>query len=226
MRFRFGDCVLDTERRELERDGEGVRLSPKAYRLLALLVEHRPRALSKEELHEGVWQGVHVSDKSLSNLVSELRAAIGDHSPDERMVRTVHGFGFAFDAPAVVLAGAVPDLEGGSSCWLVWGERAIPLAPGESVLGRDPRAVAGCGDPHLSRRHARITVREDAALLEDMGSRNGTWHNGSRLVAPVQLEDGDEIRVGPLVLRFRSSSVDASTASWESWEAKPRAGGS
>jgi DNA-binding winged helix-turn-helix (wHTH) protein len=223
MRLRFGSCVLDTERRELERDGAAVRLSPRAYRLLALLVEHRPRALSKEELHEGVWQGVHVSDKNLSNLVSELRAAIGDHSPDERIVRTVHGFGFAFDAPAVVLAGAAPAIESGSGCWLEWGERTIPLAPGESVLGRDPRAVAGCSDPRLSRRHARITVREGAALLEDMGSRNGTWHNGSRVVAPVHLGDWDEIRVGPLLLRFRTGPADTSTASWWSGGAKPRA---
>lgn len=49
MRVAFGDCVLDSETRELTRDGQAVHLSPKSFRLLELLLVERTRALSNEE---------------------------------------------------------------------------------------------------------------------------------------------------------------------------------
>src|SRR4051812_29003910 len=51
MRVRFANCVLDTEMRQVLRDGAPVHLSPKAYELLKVLAEARPRALSKDELY-------------------------------------------------------------------------------------------------------------------------------------------------------------------------------
>lgn len=51
-------------------------------------------------------------------------------------------------------------------------------------------------DDRVSRRHARITTTDDGALLEDLGSRNGTALNGERITSPAPLKVGDEITVG------------------------------
>ncbi len=98
MRQRFGRFVFDTGSRELTRDGVVVSLQPKAYRLLEVLLEARPSALSKPQLHDLVWPDVHVSDASLSRLMSELRSALGEPGREGGFVRTIHGFGYAFAA--------------------------------------------------------------------------------------------------------------------------------
>jgi pSer/pThr/pTyr-binding forkhead associated (FHA) protein len=81
------------------------------------------------------------------------------------------------------------------------------------VLGRDDRAAVWIADPGASRRHARILVDGTTAILEDLGSKNGTSCNGKSVTAPVTLQDGDEIRIGKVTLQFRSVSVNAPTAS-------------
>ncbi|MEO6260605.1 MAG: winged helix-turn-helix domain-containing protein [Thermoanaerobaculia bacterium] len=101
--FRF-----DTEARHLARGNESVPLTPLAYRLLQILLERRPDALSKEELHERLWPGTYVSDANLANLISDLRRAFGDDG--RTIVRTIHRFGYAFGAEATDVA-RTPHLE-------------------------------------------------------------------------------------------------------------------
>src|SRR5438552_6779078 len=96
MRSEFGDCVFDPERRELTRDGSVVHAGPKLLRLLELLLDARPRALTKDEIHQSLWSGTFVSDATLTSLVAELRAAIGDEARTPRLVRTIHGYGYVF----------------------------------------------------------------------------------------------------------------------------------
>jgi DNA-binding winged helix-turn-helix (wHTH) protein len=69
----FGDYVLDVDGRELTRRGERVALSPKAFELLAILVTHRPKALSKSALQDHLWPKTFVVEKNLANLVAEIR---------------------------------------------------------------------------------------------------------------------------------------------------------
>jgi DNA-binding winged helix-turn-helix (wHTH) protein len=94
MALQFGEFVADPEQRQLLRKGQPVHLSPKALQLLLILLEAAPRALSKRELQEQIWPDTFVSEASLANLISELRRAIG--GPDDTFIRTVHGFGYAF----------------------------------------------------------------------------------------------------------------------------------
>ena len=95
-RWRFGDFVLDLEARELTRAGTPVSLSPKAFQLLGLLVQSHDKALSKTELQDRLWPGTFVVEKNLTNLVSEIREALGDDPAHPRFIRTVHRFGYAF----------------------------------------------------------------------------------------------------------------------------------
>src|SRR5262245_40061063 len=98
MTITFGDCRLDLGARRLFRGALEVHLSPKAFDLLKALVENRPRALSKTELLKCVWPGTFVSDASLARAVSEIREGVCDSAHDPRVVRTVHGYGYAFVA--------------------------------------------------------------------------------------------------------------------------------
>lgn len=65
----------------------------------------------------------------------------------------------------------------------------------ELVVGREPVCGIVVADRQVSRYHARFTRREDGVLLEDLGSKNGTYLNGKRVEEPVLLQDGDLVQV-------------------------------
>jgi DNA-binding winged helix-turn-helix (wHTH) protein len=213
MRVQFGDCVLDSETRELTSLGERVHLSPKAFRLLELLLERRPKALSKEELHGLLWPRTFVSDTALTTLVKEARAAIGDKGRAPRFVRTVPAFGYAFSGEV-----RRENVRSGISCRLVGQGSEVTLAEGDNILGRGDDSVLWLDDETVSRRHARIRVGEGKALLEDLSSKNGTFLRGERLEGPAELQDGDEFCVGVVPLRFRRYRTPDSTRSVTSRE--------
>ncbi len=96
MAVAFGDFELDQGRRQLLRSGQPVSLEPKAYELLRLLVERRPRALSRAQIRDVVWPGTFVSESTLGVVVNSIRQALDDDARQPRFVRTVHGFGYAF----------------------------------------------------------------------------------------------------------------------------------
>ena len=211
MQVHFGEWRLDPDARQLFRVNEPVHVSPKAFELLKLLVEHRPQALSKTDLHAAIWPATFVSEASLAQLVSEIRAAIGDNAHEPRFLRTVHGFGYAFacDAPDPRALPKPPAT--GVTYWLRLVSRDIQLCEGENVLGRDPAATVGLESLRISRYHARIVLTGDEAILEDLGSKNGTYLRGEQIAAPARLQDGDEIRVGPFSLTFHVSGPGAAT---------------
>ena len=96
----FGDFALDQERRQLLREGQPVRLEPKVYELLGLLIERRPKALNKAQIRDVLWPGTFVSESALAGLVTDLRAVLDDDPRQAKYIRTVHGFGYAFCAEA------------------------------------------------------------------------------------------------------------------------------
>jgi DNA-binding winged helix-turn-helix (wHTH) protein len=213
--FRFDTFVLDEGSRQLLRGGREVHLSPKAFDLLLHLIRTRPRALSKTELHQRLWPGTFVTDASLGMLVTEIRSALGDQARQSRFVRTVHRFGYAFDATVTELpetaarAAASADVV----CLLVSSSRQIRLGPGENLVGRDPRAAVWLDSPGISRHHARITVDVSRVVLEDLGSKNGTHVRGQLVTGPTVVTDGDEIRFGSTGVTFRLWTSPGSTAS-------------
>ena len=206
MRIRLANCIFDRETRELLVDGAPRGLSPRAFQLLDLLLEKRPQALAKAELMDRLWPGEFVSESSLPRLVAELRAALGDDAKEPRFIRTLHTFGYAFVAAETPLPGGE-----GPPCRLIWGERQIHLLPGENLVGRDAEARVAIDLGRVSRRHARIVVSGERVVLEDLASKNGTFVGGCRVADPVELQDGDEIGVGPAILVFRRSLSSMTT---------------
>jgi DNA-binding winged helix-turn-helix (wHTH) protein len=213
MRFRFGECVLDSDTRQLSVRGKAVHLSPKAFQFLEFLLEKRPKALSKAEIHERLWPGTFVSDGTLASLLAEVRSATGDSAQESRFVRTIHRFGYAFSGIAEELRGGVSKVGGPKPIYrLIWGTREISLGVGENLLGGDEDSVVFIDDGLVSRRHARIVIDETGAVLEDLGSKNGTYLRGKRIEAPRKLADGDQVKIGPASMTFRVFKQTASTA--------------
>jgi DNA-binding winged helix-turn-helix (wHTH) protein len=208
MSVRFGRFTLDGSSRELRAGGRLVSLSPKAFDLLALLLTERPRALSKAELRDRLWPDTFVGETSLPRVIGEIRRALGDRRDEPSFVRTVQRFGYAFVGAVEGDAGAAGPGPAGNGlqtgCALLWGERIVPLAAGENLLGRGPECVLRIPSGLVSRHHARIVVNGERATLEDLGSKNGTLHGGRRVEGDVELKDGDEIRIGPALLVFCS----------------------
>jgi DNA-binding winged helix-turn-helix (wHTH) protein len=204
MRLRFADCVIDTELRELTRSGRPVPLPPRTFRLLEVLAERRPRPVAHSELRALLWGDVLAGGTRLARVVNEARAAIGDEARSGRLIRTVHRFGYAFCAPAIEERGGTEP----AACALQWGVRLVPLAKGENVIGRDPQALVSLASRDVSRRHARITVAGESVVLEDLGSRNGTYLGEARITGPTPLQNGDRIGVGPVLLIFRALGAE------------------
>ena len=206
MRVAFGSFTFNSETRELLDSGRRLHLSPKAFDLLQVLLEQRPKVVSKMELHERVWAGAFVGDANLSVAVAELRQVLGDDSREGRLIRTVHRVGYAFSGDAIDLTSPTADRKFYSRSWLSWHDRALRLAEGENVVGRDPRCDVWVDASGVSRRHARIVLAEGGATIEDLGSSNGTFLRGQRVTAPRELTDGDELELGSAALTFRSWS--------------------
>jgi DNA-binding winged helix-turn-helix (wHTH) protein len=208
MRLRFADCVFDPDTREVFRAGKPVHVSPKAFGLLSALIERRPKAISKDELQQLLWPDAFVSEANLPNLVAELRDALNDDAHQPRIIRTVPRFGYAF----VAESSKTGPLASAPAFRLIWGDREIALQPGENVIGRDDTATLWIDDSLVSRRHARIVIDESGAVLEDLGSKNGTLLNGQRIHSPAKLADEDRITIGPASVVFRVFRQTASTA--------------
>lgn len=208
MRARFGDVVIDTDSRQLWRNGASVHVSLKAFDLLSLLIRHRPVAISKSDIQEHLWPSTFVTEGNIASLIAEIRAAIGQTAQARGVIRTIHRFGYAFDADLheeeaagahpvrYVLAGEVGD---------------YPLADGVNVIGRDQYAEVRLDFTTVSRQHARVLVNEEGVFLEDLQSKNGTYVRETKVSCAVLLGEGDQIRVGAVMLTFKRVHPSATT---------------
>jgi adenylate cyclase len=100
--YRFADAELDTERYELRCQGVLRPVEPQVFDLLRYLVENRDRTVTKDELHEAIWQRRIVSESALSSRIKAARQAVNDTGNDQKIIRTLHGRGFRFVAPVEV----------------------------------------------------------------------------------------------------------------------------
>lgn len=104
MRFRFENHELDSELRELTRDGVAISVQPQVFDLLLFLVEQRDRVLSKDDLVARVWGNRPISDSALNSRINAVRKALGDDGKAQRLIRTVPRKGFRFVGDCVKVA--------------------------------------------------------------------------------------------------------------------------
>src|SRR5215471_235112 len=98
MQFSFREYSLDTDRRELSRGSTPIAVEPQVFDLLAYLVQHRDRVVTKDDLLEAVWGGRTVSGSALTTRINAARRAIGDTGEAQRLIRTLPRKGVRFIA--------------------------------------------------------------------------------------------------------------------------------
>jgi DNA-binding winged helix-turn-helix (wHTH) protein len=193
VRVSFGEFILDSGERQLLRGDTPVHLTGKAFQLLALLIAERPKVIAKKEIYDVLWPNVYVQEANIKNLIAELRTAIG-----KDVIRTQRGVGYAFTEDAREEISLTR-----SRFSVVINGVAYALREGRNVIGRDPAAHIRLDLAAVSRRHAAINIHGEEAVVQDLGSRNGTWLNGEKLEAARPLRPGDEIRIAQTAIRFQ-----------------------
>jgi TolB-like protein len=211
--FRFGDHVLDIERRELRRGAERVALEPQVFDLLVYLVRNRERVVSKDDLIEGVWGGRIVSDSALTTRLNAARKAVDDSGTVQRLIRTVQRRGVRFigevseddelPAPVEVAPAATP---------LIAARLSIVVLPFVN-LSNDPEqeyftdGISGDLMTDLSRipdmlvisRYTAFTYRDKPVDIKQIGRELGVRYalegevqrSGTRIRVTAQLIDAE-----------------------------------
>jgi DNA-binding winged helix-turn-helix (wHTH) protein/tetratricopeptide (TPR) repeat protein len=205
----FGDCRLDTARRELRRAGTPVQLSPKAFDCLTHLIEHRDRAVGRDELVAAVWGATEATDAQVGQAVLKARRAVGDSGDDQQWIRTMPRFGYRWISDVAVeelalgtriaSAIAVPSSASDSS-----GAVASELPPAASDVSVSVAAVQS------ARTNVTLRVLVLAFVLTafagvviwrllhpsdtglNTGSIDAATHGDAIAVMPVDVNAGDE----------------------------------
>jgi len=195
--FRLGEWVVEPQFGRLTRGGTTVGLEFKVMEVLLCLARRSGTLVIRQDLIDAVWATEYVSNNTLTHAIAELRSALGDDAKNPSYIETIHRRGYRLLADVADQEDTDPDDSPETSCYYVLtGDRRVPLRDGENLIGRVPWATITVDEPQVSRRHARILVDGSTAVLEDLGSKNGTYLNGRPAEAPTPLSDGDRIGLG------------------------------
>lgn len=220
MTYVFADCRFDVESRTLERGDESLHLTPKAFEVLRLLIEARPRVVTKAELMSQLWPETFVTESNLPILVGEVRHAIADDTKASRLIKTHHAVGYAFIGDVKTLASR--SAESGDAAplaVLTIGRRRVVLFAGENVIGRDLGVDVRLNDLSVSKRHARVILGSSVVTVEDLQSKNGTFVDDAAIDRVIPLETGARLRFGSVHAEFEivtTSKASTVTAGVES----------
>ena len=160
-----------------------------------------------------------VNDSDLEQF-ADIRQTLGRELADEaRAHARTEGYGFVGPVEVVLEAdptvrrgtlsveGRFVEGEGGQvpgSLLLPTGDR-VPLGEYTVTIGRHHESIVVLADPNVSRHHAEVAPSGDGFAVTDLGSTNGTRVNGTKIVGPHQLADGDEVRFGNTTMTFQAS---------------------
>jgi predicted ATPase/DNA-binding winged helix-turn-helix (wHTH) protein len=140
--LRFANCELDLDRIVLRRDGHEVKLEPKAFDVLAYLVQRRGTVVRKQELLDEVWGDRFVSESALTTRIKAVRQAVDDDGSRQAIIRTVHGKGYEFIAPIETVAGSVAPASATVPTIVGLGTALQPLIGRESLMALLVEALA------------------------------------------------------------------------------------
>lgn len=173
MRYLFDDFELDTQRYELRQAGSVQPLEPQGFNVLAYLLEHRDRVVSKSELLERLWPNQYVSEATLTQRLVAVRRALGDDGRTQRYIRTVHGRGYRF--VAAIVGPAEP----------------VSLPPGAAVpLPRPTVSVASEKQTGMFvGREAEIALLQERLALALRGERQLVFVSGEAGIGKTTLVD-------------------------------------
>jgi DNA-binding winged helix-turn-helix (wHTH) protein len=202
--FHLGSWMVEPTLDRISKNGRAVRLRPRAMDVLTALALSAGDLVSKRSLIDEVWRTEFVSDHALTQVIAELRAALGDNAGNPTFIENIPRRGYRLVAPVTPVLESVASNNGVSMPFKLETENGSqPLIQGQNVIGRTEEADICLDKTEVSRCHAMITVQGTTAIIEDLGSKNGTYVNGRQLEGPATLNNGDEIWIGRSVARMR-----------------------
>ncbi|HXH12715.1 MAG TPA: AAA family ATPase, partial [Alphaproteobacteria bacterium] len=216
MRYIFDGYILDTRRYELSCRGHAIKLRPKVFAVLAYLIRHRDRVVSKDELLAQLWPKQFIGDGTLNACLMAVRRAIGDSGQTQRRIQTLHGRGYRFVAaveeeehaePGGTPRAAEPAAQGPAAQTR---QEAVPAAGSAPPAGREPSIAssamreASAALHILEQEHKQVTVlccgpTEAAALAGRLGAEAMYQHMQAflaRVQATVERYGGCIIQYG------------------------------
>jgi DNA-binding winged helix-turn-helix (wHTH) protein len=146
VQYRFGSFVLSPPRRVLLQEGVEVRLIPRYFDLLRLLIERRDEAVHRQEIFDRVWADVIVSDAALSQAIRTLRRALGDDAREPSFIRTVSRYGYQFVYRDVTVEPAGSPSRSPGTAERIPSDNGI-LTPETTGIPTDERFPAVASDP-------------------------------------------------------------------------------
>jgi len=199
--YRFGACTIDPSARELRSGGALATLSPKVFDVLVYLVEHRNRAVGRDELIAAVWGKVDVTDTLLGQTVLKARRAVGDSGNGQNVIRTIPRFGYRWIADIDVETAANAAIEGAPV-------RDEPAA----IEPASPPRVSASPQPPPTRRRPLGAIAATAAIVALLAAGAIYWRDAlhrapapsatpsntaanaadTAAVLPVEVSAGDE----------------------------------
>ena len=202
--FHLGEWLVEPTLDRISRDGQIVRLRPRAMDVLICLAIEAGNLASKQTIIDAVWRTEFVSEHALTQVVAELRSALGDDARNPAFIENIPRRGYRLVATVTPVAMSVPSARDASLPFKLQSEDGDhPLMQGPNIIGRTIDADLCIDRSEVSRCHARILVQGTTATIEDLGSKNGTYVNGEQLDGPALLTNGDEIWIGRSVARLR-----------------------
>jgi TolB-like protein len=188
LRYLFEEYAFDTARRELCRGPDVIAVTPQVFDLLAYLIRHRERVVTKDDLVGAIWNGRIVSDAALTTRLNAARCAIGDSGEEQRLIKTFPRKGLRF-------VGQVREAREGAGTKPGDAPESVPALPDEPSIAVLPFANMS-GDPEqeyfadgmveeittaLSRfrslfviaRNSSFTFKGKAVDIKEVGRRLG-----------------------------------------------------
>lgn len=194
----FDAVEVDLDGRRVSVGGRDVALEPKAFDVLALLVQAPGKAFSRDELLDAVWGHRHVTPGVLNRIITLIRHALGEHADGTRYIHTLYGVGYRFDGDARRYAQRAAPPEGPAATVGVMAT-ASPASPASPVAApAAPPSAAG-----ESAKHASIAIAPVVAVPPHRSVSRGWWVLAAVLALVV---------VGAL-LRWRLSPAKPAIAS-------------
>jgi DNA-binding winged helix-turn-helix (wHTH) protein/tetratricopeptide (TPR) repeat protein len=195
--YHFDDCRVDPLARELHRGGTLLALSPKVFDCLVYLIDHRDRAVGRDELIAAVWGKADVSDTLLGQTLLKARRAVGDDGNEQNAIRTIPRFGYRWVRELTVSSVAPGETAG----------IADDSVADRTIATTDAQALpAATTSPPATRRrqswHLPVALVGALALLLALAAI--AWHRlhgrvetsgvaaGALVVLPASVESGEE----------------------------------
>ncbi len=144
MIYIFRDFTLDDRLYQLRCAGETVEVEPKVFDLLAYLIAHRDRSVTRDELMAQLWADQVISDTTLTHCVAKVRKAVQDDGVRQHVIKTQHGRGYRFIADVHEYAGEDQQKTVPEASW----------APSLRSSSSSPREGAPGSVPHGERENA------------------------------------------------------------------------